>query len=580
MAALLAMLAACGGGGGSAGGTSTTTTGGGGTTTTPTPATPESKVASFIYQLSKSSLNTSGADSSVLTVTALDTNNNPVSGAAVTVAVDSGVYTPGSSTTSATGQVTGSITIGANKANRNITATITVNGQTATAVVAVSGSQISLTPLPATPAPGATVRVDMKVTDSTGAGVASVPVALSGTMGFTGTVTTDLSGNATATIGAAPATSGTYTIDASALGVAVSRSIQVIAAGGGGIADVTDTISSASLAIVPNTIAPNTSGSTTNRAGLKAKFLNAANQAIPNVRVRFEIVPPGLGSGEQVSTGTTSVYSDVNGEAIADYIAGTRSSPTNGVTIRACYGPTDASIAGGLCPNSRTATLTVASQPVSITLGDNNLLTRGADSLTYIKKFDVAVADSAGNAVANAVVSASVDITHYGKGPYAALASSPGGTGTYQITFNTPPLFGNADLSGAPNMTATPSLLTGRVWCPNEDLNRNGSVDAGEDSIGLVTGNGNGTLEPRQADVILSYAGTNVTNAQGRLVVQVEYPQNVATWLAYTVKVTTSVAGSEGTSAKAYITSFIVGDDSNGSFLTAPYGANSCVSPN
>lgn len=578
MAAMLAMLAACGGGGGSAGGSGTTTGGGG--TTTPTPATPESKVASFIYQLSKSSLNTSGADSTLLTVTALDTNNNPVSGAAVTVAVDSGVYTPLSSTTSATGQVTGNITIGANKANRNITATITVNGQTATAVVAVSGSQVSLTPLPGTPAPGQSVRVDLKVTDSTGAGVANVAVALSGTMGFTGTVTTDLSGNASATIGAAPATAGTYTIDASALGVAVSRSVQVIAAGGGGIPDVTDTISSASLAIVPNTIAPNTSGSTTNRAGLKAKFLNASNQSIPNVRVRFEIVPPGLGSGEQVSTGTSSVYSDVNGEAIADYIAGTRSSPTNGVTIRACYGPTDASIAGGLCPNSRTATLTVASQPVSITLGDNNLLTRGSDSLTYIKKFDVAVADSAGNAVANAVVSASVDITHYGKGPFSAVASSPSGTGTYQITFNTPPLFGNTDLSGAANMTATPTALTGRVWCPNEDLNRNGSVDAGEDSVASVTGNGNGTIEPRQADVILSYAGTNVTNAQGRLVVQVEYPQNVATWLAYTVKVTTSVAGSEGTSAKAYITSFIVGDETNGSFLTAPYGANSCVSPN
>lgn len=585
MAAMLAMLAACGGGGGSAGGSGTTTGGGG--TTTPTPATPESKVASFIYQLSKSSLNTSGADSTLLTVTALDTNNNPVSGAAVTVAVDSGVYTPLSSTTSATGQVTGNITIGANKANRNITATITVNGQTATAVVAVSGSQVSLTPLPGTPAPGQSVRVDLKVTDSTGAGVANVAVALSGTMGFTGTVTTDLSGNASATIGAAPATAGTYTIDANALGVAVSRSVQVIAAGGGGIPDVTDTISSASLAIVPNTIAPNTSGSTTNRAGLKAKFLNGSNQAIPNVRVRFEIVPPGLGSGEQVSTGTSSVYSDVNGEAIADYIAGTRSSPTNGVTIRACYGPTDASIAGGLCPNSRTATLTVASQPVSITLGDNNLLTRGSDSLTYIKKFDVAVADSAGNAVANAVVSASVDITHYGKGPYAAVATTPSGTGTYQITANTPPEEGNADLLAETNMRMVPSALNGRVWCPSEDRDRNGSIGGGEDDPDLAndplvtaTGNGNGILEPRKADVILSYAGTNVTNAQGRLVVQVEYPQNVATWLAYTVKVTTSVAGSEGTSAKAYITSFIIGDDSNGSFLTAPYGASSCVSPN
>ena len=62
--------------------------------------------------------------------------------------------------------------------------------------------------------------------------------------------------------------------------------------------------------------------------------------------------------------------------------------------------------------------------------------------------------------------------------------------------------------------------------------------------------------------------------------IQVEYPQNVATWLAYTVKVTTNVAGSEGSDSKSYITSFIDGDEKNGSFLTPPYGTQSCVSPN
>ena len=51
-----------------------------------------------------------------------------------------------------------------------------------------------------------------------------------------------------------------------------------------------------------------------------------------------------------------------------------------------------------------------------------------------------------------------------------------------------------------------------------------------------------------------------------------EYPQNVATWLDYTIKVTTSVAGSEGTVQRSLATRFIEGDESNGSFLDSPYG--------
>jgi hypothetical protein len=60
----------------------------------------------------------------------------------------------------------------------------------------------------------------------------------------------------------------------------------------------------------------------------------------------------------------------------------------------------------------------------------------------------------------------------------------------------------------------------------------------------------------------------------------VEYPQNVATWLNYSVRVTTNVAGSEGTAVKSYFTNFIIGDDANGSFLTPPYGVNNCVTAN
>lgn len=149
--------------------------------------------------------------------------------------------------------------------------------------------------------------------------------------------------------------------------------------------------------------------------------------------------------------------------------------------------------------------------------------------------FDIAVADAAGNAVPNAQISASVDLRVYGKGLY----SDP------------------------------------RTWCPNEDTNRNGFLDADE----ILAGDGDNEISPRKADVVLSYVGAKTTGTNGRASIQVEYPMNVATWLFYAVKVTTSVAGSEGTVEKLYRTEFIEGDDKNGSFLTPPYGVNGCGTP-
>lgn len=523
-------LAACGGGGGSTGTTIGRLDIAASNITTATTAP-----SGFVFALDKSSINNSGTDAALLTVTALDTARNVIAGVPVSVSLDSGAYSVIAGTTDVNGQASGNISIGGDKANRNITATITIGTQISTAVVAVTGSQISLTPLPATVAPGASVNLTVKATDVNGSGISGATIQLGGTLGFNQSVKTDSLGTATATLVAAPSTSATYTITATGLGVTASTTVQV--AGSGVVfPDAIGPISAASLAITPAQILPNISGGTTNRAGIRAVFLNSSNQAIQNVRVRFEIVAPGLGSGEQLSTGGATVYSDSNGVAVADYIAGTRTSPTDGVTIRACYGLTDVAIASGACPNWRTGTLTVAGQPLSITLGDNNLLSRGGNSLTYIKLFDVAVADSAGNAVPNALVSASVDITTYGKGLYSAT----------------------------------------RLWCLNEDTNRNGVLDAQE----ILDGDGDGVISPRKADVILSFLGANTTGTNGRTTIQVEYPQNVATWLNYMVRVTTNVAGSEGTAVKSYLTTFIVGDDANGSFLTPPYGVNSCSTPN
>lgn len=522
-------LAACGGGGGNPGSGS----GGSGVTT------PEA--ASVEFALDKTVITNSGSDSSTLTVTALSSSRNPVANVPVSVTMDSGVFTPASNVTDASGRVTGKIEIGGNRANREIRFNLKAGNQSGSGLVTVTGSQIALTLVPSAPTPGQPVQVTAKVSDVNGAGIASIPVTLAGSvLSAPITAQTDTSGTARFASFSAPATAQTYTLQAKASGVEQNEQVIVIGGGVSQVPDAVGTVSAASLSIVPNTVKPNLDGGNTHVAQLRALFLDKDNRAIPNMRVRFEIVQPGLGAGEAISTGTQAVITNSSGVALAQYIPGTRTSPTNGVNIRICFGPSDASIADGKCPDSRPGTLTVANEPVSITIGDNNELEKGANNLTYIKKFDVAVANAAGEAVADAETSVSVDLLRYGFGRYDNAKNQ------------------HTDGSGT---------------CLNEDLNRNGNLDAGEDA------NGDGRLTPPKADIVVSYLSGRKTGTNGRVTVQVEYPQNVATWLTYKLTVSSNVAGSEGRAERMFITSFVEGDQSNGSFLVSPYGVTSVCLP-
>ena len=107
-------------------------------------------------------------------------------------------------------------------------------------------------------------------------------------------------------------------------------------------------------------------------------------------------------------------------------------------------------------------------------------------------------------------------------------------------------------------------------------------MDLGENVNNSVDSFGQPTLEPRRSDIILSYVDPNVrtTNSSGVLLIQVEYSQRFATWLAYRIRATTSVAGSQGSAERAFVTTFIDSDLANGSFHTAPYGIGACNSVN
>ncbi|WP_218242411.1 Ig-like domain-containing protein [Comamonas fluminis] len=526
------MVVACGGGGGSGGtpvgGGSTGGSTGGGSTST-------ADAASVEVSLDKTVITNSGSDAATLTVLALDSNRNPVANVPVSVTLDSGVFKPDAKVTDDSGQVTGKIEIGANKSNRDIKYQLKAGTQSASGSVSVTGSQIVLNMVPSPPVPGQDVEATVKVSDVSGTGIAGTEVNLSGSMlsSAPSSVKTNTAGIATWTF-KAPVTAQMYTLQIKASGVAKSEQVMVTGGGSFVVPDAVGVVSAASLAITPNTVKPNKDGGKTNTADLRALFVDKDNRAIPNMRVRFEIVKPGLGDGEAISSGDQTVLTNASGIALAQYIPGKRVSPTNGVTIRMCYGLTDASVANNQCSAPVLSTLTVAEDPVSITIGDNNELEKGANNLTYIKKFDVAVVDAAGVAVSGSETSVSVDLLQYGYGAFNAAKTAH-------------------DL--------------GSGYCLNEDTNRNGNLDVGEDL------NKDGKLTPPKADIAVSYLSGSKTGANGRLAIQVEYPQNVATWLAYKLTVSSNVSGSEGRAERVFWTEFVEGDEKDGSFLQSPYGA-------
>lgn len=546
------------------------TTPGGGTTTTPTtPVGPVVvPVTDMVLFMDKPAINNSGTDKGQLTVIALDVNRNVVSGATVSATTDqNSVFIPnGGTTTDIRGTYTGNVFIGSDKSNRTITLTVTINGIVRRTSVQVIGSRLTLQAQPSTLAPSQTGTVSVLLQDSSLNPIAAATVTLAGTLpGIAGqTFVTDVSGQASKPFTAAAGT-GTYTISAAGNGV-TSASIQIQVVTAGVIPNAVIPVGAVpSLAASPNVLAVNAVGSTANRSNLRFLFLDSTGNPVTNVRVRFDDLTTGLAAiGSSITSGTQTLITDSSGVVSAQYVAGQNSSPTNGVQISACYSATDP-VPPTPCPVAQTVatTLTVAGAALAVSIGDDNVLQAGTG--TYIKRFAITVADSAGKAVANAPVDISLDLTHYGK---SAQWSNP--------SLSTVPTSLTAD--------ATLPAGTGSVyfWCQNEDANRNGVADLGENRDGSLDANGQATLQPRRSDMIISYDDPVVTttNASGILVIRVEYSQRYGGWLAYKVRVTANVAGSQGLAERPFVTNVIQGDVANGSFLTPAYGVNNCLTAN
>jgi hypothetical protein len=559
---VVSFVVACGGGGGDAG-TSPFVAGSG-----PTGSTVQ-QPTNLVLQLDKASVGNSGSDGVAVTVTATDANNNVVPSAPVSIAADaSAVVVTASPTTDAGGKVTANVLVGTeNRSNRTVTVTATSGSVVRTQTFVVIGSKIASTVIGSPSAPGATGQVNYVLTDVNSNPMANQPISVAG-IGAAVTGTTDTNGAYVYKF-TAPATAADYAITASAGGTTRVDTVKVATAATVGVVPA-GSILSASVSANPSVVSVNTA-STSNQAAIRALFLGPNNAPVKDVRVRFDLPDPNSVGGN-FSTGAKSVkvFSDASGQATTAYVPEARFSPTDGVIVRACYGYTDADVDGTNCPYSTSTTLTVVSEAISVSIGTNSRLID--NTLTYIQEFVVTVVDSSGRAKAGVQITPSIDLLRFGKGQWTR-----GGSGWVLASTSAPQYFYNQnrtfwyleDPRTAIEKAADPAgvpLLDARAACWNEDRNRNGVLEAAEDSksagYSLASGgNGNGKLDPAKSDVAISIPGASTTDASGKVVLRIEYAKNLGSWLEYKILVSASgVGGTEGRATWTDVLSVLAAD--------------------
>ncbi len=512
--ALAALLAACGGGNSDPCGidpscvsSSGSGSGSGSGGTTPVPV-----ASDLTLVLSSASLQNGGADTVEARVTAVDANRNLLAGVPVTFSVDANATAlPAGKVTDASGVLTARIGIGADRANRVITVKATAGGLAREVALQVTGVRVVGTALPATVVPGAAGSVRFRVTDINSNPLPQQTIVVSGVGGVDVTAKTDSIGEYLYAF-TAPAAAGSVNISGEAVGVKTTKTVLVQAASALPAAPRTPAVSSASVSL-SSLVVPVNSGNTSNQIEARALIVRTGNAPARDLRVRF-VLDPAENIPGTLSTGDVLLYTDSTGVVSTNYIPGNRTSPLDGVTIRACWDYADFAV--GTCPNVAKANLTVVAEPLSVSVGTDNVISFGPTGIDYQKSYLVQVNDASGAPKGDVTITAQVDLLGYFTGKWVLPPSA---------------------LDWVYQPTST-------VRCDNEDLNRNSINDAGEDA------NLNGQLDPRKADVLVSVAGSGKTDALGQAVLRLNYPQSVASWVVFRISVGAGgIGGSEGRAA-------------------------------
>jgi len=539
-----------------------------------------------------------------------DVNNVALEGVTVVMSTDSGTLTVADPVTDPSGIVTATLSGGGDPTNRPITVTANANGVTSNVTVDVVGTTFSLTG-PSALAQGDDGTYTIVLADAAGDGIANQTVGVTSATGnalASNSLTTDVGGQAQFVVTAS--TPGQDTLTASALGMDATQLLNVSddsfvltapaadaeillnnnatveltwAVGGAPQAGQTISFSATRGTLSALTAVTNASGVATvtiasNNAG--PSVISASNAAGTSTQVEVEFVadtpatievqanPFTLGPGEQsavtalvrdaannlvknavvqfdlqdVTGGQLSVASattDSQGRAQTFYTASSTTSANNGVVITA-------TVQSNPAVNDNVA-LTVAQRELFVSIGTGNEIFE-PNSAQYRKEFVVQVTDSQGNGVEGVTVQVGILSNWYRKGfwNFDGLA--------WVQTVNSP-------------------------ICADEDVNRNGVLDMGEDN------NSNGRIEAGNIATAVAQTGsggTFVSDSSGFGLIDVLYPQEFARWVNVTLEATTSVQGTEFAEASTFILPIAASDvddeDTTPPGSVSPFGvSNTCA---
>ena len=173
-------------------------------------------------------------------------------------------------------------------------------------------------------------------------------------------------------------------------------------------------------------------------------------------------------------------------------------------------------------------TLTVGDRAFDISIGTGRII-QSPDESSYLKEFAVFVSDAAGRPVPN--VNLTVSSTPV---KFAAGGNYRKGYWVYDTGLEV-------------WYTVTTAV------CANEDINANGSLDAGEDT------NNDGKLTPGIIGTI-SFAGNSRTNENGQATLEIRYPRAFGPWTDVEVSVFGQSAGSEALDSQQFTFSVAAAD--------------------
>jgi hypothetical protein len=406
------------------------------------------------------------------------------------------------------------------------TLTVTALGITATQTVDVSADSFAFT----TPSAGTEVTLGSNVVvtaqwQQNGVGVANQPIQFATTRGTlsAATVNTDGTGSASVTVSANNAGPAVLTA-VNPSNTSIQLQIEFVAT----------TPATLELQAEPYTVPTN------GQSTLTAIVRDAAGNLVKNKSVNF-VLTDTTGGSLSVAQATTNSQ----GRAQTFYNASSTTSSVDGVQVTATVQGTAV---------TDTAKLTVAQREVFISLGTGNDIFE-PNSAQYRKEWVVQVTDAQGNGVNNVNLTVSILSERYWDGTRVW-------NGTIWET--------------VPGIEALPA-----AGCPDEDVDRNGTLGPGEDL------NGNSRIDAGNIAAAAAHdtGGSTVTTDQnGFALVDVFYPQEYAYWLQVTLEARTSVQGTEFSRRTTFVLPALATDFSQENKeppgLYSPFGTDGlCATP-